>query len=192
MVPFVRNVQDLIDGPHVVRAAGDHSATRSERQAPKSLRTRLTDAMVAELVAAFRAGATGPKLADRYGVSLSSVKRVLRGSGARRHRARRSPRLRRLIDDISVITTSKSLRSWLVNTDWALIQLRDFLDATRIVDDATTHGGWRYGNPGADREGQAHVVEKILDWSSPVGREASERQRTTRSGQTIVRQYNAR
>ena len=36
---------------------------------------------VAELVAAFVAGTTRGELADQYGVSLSSVKRLLRGVG---------------------------------------------------------------------------------------------------------------
>jgi hypothetical protein len=42
------------------------------------------DGGVAELVAAFVAGTTREELGARYGVSLSSVKRLLRNTGTRR------------------------------------------------------------------------------------------------------------
>jgi transcriptional regulator with XRE-family HTH domain len=42
------------------------------------------DEAVAELVAAFAMGVTREELADRYGVSLSSVKPLLNGSNVRR------------------------------------------------------------------------------------------------------------
>lgn len=48
------------------------------------VQVRLGDEAVAELVAAFIAGATRAGPADQYGVSLSSVKRLLRSSGIRR------------------------------------------------------------------------------------------------------------
>jgi len=44
------------------------------------VRKRLSEADLAELVASFRAGTPKHELAARYGVSLSSVKRVLRRS----------------------------------------------------------------------------------------------------------------
>ena len=81
---FVCSVQDLIDRKSDALAPGAQVATRCERRAPKRVRVRLGDAAVDELVAAFVAGTTREMLVDRYGVSLSSVKRLLRGSGARR------------------------------------------------------------------------------------------------------------
>jgi DNA invertase Pin-like site-specific DNA recombinase len=42
------------------------------------VRDRLSEAEVRQLVKAFQAGTTKHELAERYGISLSSVKRVLR------------------------------------------------------------------------------------------------------------------
>jgi hypothetical protein len=73
-----------MDGNVAAVASSDHSATCDVRLAPEPVRVRLGEETVAELVAAFVAGATREVLADRYGVSLSSVKRLLRASGTRR------------------------------------------------------------------------------------------------------------
>jgi hypothetical protein len=81
---LVWSVQDLFDGKPDALALGARAATRRELRAPERVRVRLGDAAVAELVATFVAGTTREMLVDRYGVSLSSVKRLLRGSGARR------------------------------------------------------------------------------------------------------------
>ncbi len=40
----------------------------------------MTEADVAELIAAFKAGASKPELAKRYGLGLKSVKKVLRAA----------------------------------------------------------------------------------------------------------------
>jgi hypothetical protein len=49
-----------------------------------SERHRLSEADVAELVGQFAAGVTRTALVEKYGISLSSVKRLLRGHGAHR------------------------------------------------------------------------------------------------------------
>jgi len=63
-------------------ATGDLAATRGVRQV--GVRARLGDAGVAELVDSFMAGTTREDLAAQSGISLSSVKRLLRLHGARR------------------------------------------------------------------------------------------------------------
>jgi hypothetical protein len=80
---FVRDVLAVMDG-NVAVAAGAQAAACGDRCAPEPVRVRLGETAVAELVAAFVAGATMRDLVDRYGVSLSSVKRLLRGSGTLR------------------------------------------------------------------------------------------------------------
>jgi hypothetical protein len=67
---------------------GEQAATRGARHAPAPVKVRLGDAVVAQLVAAFVAGTTRQQLVDRYGVSLSSVKRLIRDSGALRSAGR--------------------------------------------------------------------------------------------------------
>ena len=79
---FVRDVGLAVDvrqqsGPSV-------ATTHIPRSSLEPVRVRLGDEAVAELVAAFVAGATREGLAARYHVSLSSVKRLLRASGTRR------------------------------------------------------------------------------------------------------------
>jgi DNA-directed RNA polymerase specialized sigma24 family protein len=82
---FVRDtepaVSELRSGPSV-------AATHGSRSSFESVRLRLGDEAVAELVAAFVAGTTREELADHYGVSLSSVKRLLRGVRVRRRHSR--------------------------------------------------------------------------------------------------------
>ena len=61
---------------------GEWAARRGARQV--GVRARLGDAGVAELVDSFMAGTTREDLAAQSGISLSSVKRLLRLHGARR------------------------------------------------------------------------------------------------------------
>ena len=51
--------------------------------AKRPLRHRLGDANIEQLVEQYRLGATGAQLAARFGISLSSVKRLLNERGAR-------------------------------------------------------------------------------------------------------------
>jgi hypothetical protein len=82
---FVRDVGLAVSerrpGPSV-------AATHGSRSSFEPVRLRLGDEAVAELVAAFVAGTTREELADHYGVSLSSVKRLLRGARVRRRHSR--------------------------------------------------------------------------------------------------------
>jgi hypothetical protein len=82
---FVRHVGLAVSerrpGPSV-------AATHGPRSSLEPVRVRLGDEAVAELVAAFVAGATREGLAGQYDVSLSSVKRLLRGAGVRRRDSR--------------------------------------------------------------------------------------------------------
>ena len=80
---FVRDVHAGMGG-NVAVTSGAQVAACGARSALVPVRMRLGDEVVAEMVAAFVAGVTMRELLDRYGVSLSSVKRLLRGSGTRR------------------------------------------------------------------------------------------------------------
>ena len=51
---------------------------------PWSVRERLDERDITELITAYRNGATAASLASTHSVSLSSVKRLLRTAGARR------------------------------------------------------------------------------------------------------------
>lgn len=51
---------------------------------PWSLRERLDERDIAELITAYRNGATAASLATTHSVSLASVKRLLRTAGIRR------------------------------------------------------------------------------------------------------------
>jgi hypothetical protein len=53
-------------------------------QRPWRLRDRLDEGDIAELITAYRDGATAASLAAAHGVSLKSVKRLLRTAGVRR------------------------------------------------------------------------------------------------------------
>jgi hypothetical protein len=70
--------RDQTSAPRSVRSTG-----RSERQ--WRVDDRLSEADACQLVAAFESGMPKWKLAERYGISESSVKRILR-----RHRAARA------------------------------------------------------------------------------------------------------
>jgi hypothetical protein len=59
-------------------------APRSDANHPWSLRDRFTETDIAELITAYRNGATADSLAATHGVSLSSVKRLLHTAGIRR------------------------------------------------------------------------------------------------------------
>ncbi|MEU6246138.1 hypothetical protein [Glycomyces sp. NPDC047010] len=54
------------------------SALTADPRTPRSLHQRLTPIEVEALVAAFHAGARQPALADRYGIGLTSVKKLIR------------------------------------------------------------------------------------------------------------------
>jgi Winged helix-turn-helix DNA-binding len=58
----------------------DHGSTSSPRQAGRRWRLidRLGEQIIRELLRESRAGITQPRLAERYGISLSSVKRLTR------------------------------------------------------------------------------------------------------------------
>jgi hypothetical protein len=47
------------------------------------MKDRLTQTDLDQLVAAFKQGSTTPELAERYGVSPTSIKTILRHHGAR-------------------------------------------------------------------------------------------------------------
>lgn len=81
---IIRNVQDLIDGKQVPQTPCHEAVVPRDREVRQQVRTRLGDDKVAELIAEFVAGTTMRELVDRYGVSLSSLKRLLRGSGSSR------------------------------------------------------------------------------------------------------------
>ena len=59
-------------------------AARPSMQRPWSLRERLDEREIAKLITAYRDGATAASIAIAHGVSLSSVKRLLRTAGVRR------------------------------------------------------------------------------------------------------------
>jgi hypothetical protein len=65
----------------------DEAAVTRQHLAPPPVRDRLGDDGVAGLIAAFIAGTTRREPVARYGVSFSSVKRLLRASGVRRRPA---------------------------------------------------------------------------------------------------------
>jgi hypothetical protein len=57
---------------------------RTNRDASWSLRDRLTERDIAELITAYRDGATAASLAADYALSLKSVRRLLHTAGVRR------------------------------------------------------------------------------------------------------------
>ena len=57
---------------------------KASAKPPWSLRERLDERDIAELITAYRDGATATSLAAAHGVSLKSVKRLLRIAGIRR------------------------------------------------------------------------------------------------------------
>ena len=68
-----------------------HTA-RSSTQCPWSLRERLDEHEIAELITGYRRGATAASLATAHGVSLSGVKRLLRTAGISRTPSTQGPR----------------------------------------------------------------------------------------------------
>jgi hypothetical protein len=67
-------------------------ATRPSTQRLWSLRERLDEREIAELINAYRDGATAVSLATTHGVSLRSIKRLLHIAGARRAPSTRESR----------------------------------------------------------------------------------------------------
>ncbi|MQM26903.1 hypothetical protein [Glycomyces albidus] len=53
-------------------------ASAEEPRQPRSLHQRLTPTQIEALVAAYRAGVRQPILAERYGIGLTSVKKLIR------------------------------------------------------------------------------------------------------------------
>jgi Mor family transcriptional regulator len=72
MIDVLRRIEenDQANEPGVHSTAGGGARVR--------VRERLTEAEFGEMLASFRAGTPKHELAKRYGISLSSVKRVLR------------------------------------------------------------------------------------------------------------------
>jgi hypothetical protein len=76
---LLKRVQDVlrrIEENDQTDEPGVHSTGRGGGLVP--VRERLSEADLSELVASFQAGTPKQELAARYGISLSSVKRVLR------------------------------------------------------------------------------------------------------------------
>jgi uncharacterized protein (DUF433 family) len=76
----LRTIDDLMAGTPVVKR--DRPAVRSVRS--MRVRDRLSETDVDEILSQFVAGMTRQALVERYGISLSSVKRLLRRYGVRR------------------------------------------------------------------------------------------------------------
>ncbi|MBV9160898.1 MAG: hypothetical protein JO281_04920 [Pseudonocardiales bacterium] len=69
---------------HTMALSSPECTARPRAKRPWSLRERLDERELAELITAYRDGATAASLATIHGVSLSSVKRLLHTAGARR------------------------------------------------------------------------------------------------------------
>jgi 2,4-dienoyl-CoA reductase-like NADH-dependent reductase (Old Yellow Enzyme family) len=69
---------------HTMALANPVRTARPSTQRPWSLRERLDEREIAELITSYRNGATAASLAAAHGVSLSSVKRLLRTACIRR------------------------------------------------------------------------------------------------------------
>jgi 2,4-dienoyl-CoA reductase-like NADH-dependent reductase (Old Yellow Enzyme family) len=69
---------------HIMALSSPVRAPRSDANHPWSLRDRLTETGITELITAYRNGATAASLATTHGVSLRSVKRLLHTAGIRR------------------------------------------------------------------------------------------------------------
>lgn len=76
LVKSVQKVVQRIEENDQQDEPGVHSTGQGGGLVP--VRERLSEADLSELVMSFRAGAPKHELATRYGISLSSVKRVLR------------------------------------------------------------------------------------------------------------------
>ena len=69
---------------HTMALTNPVRTARPSMQRPWSLREHLDGHEIAELITAYRDGATAASLATTHGVSPSSVKRLLHTAGARR------------------------------------------------------------------------------------------------------------
>ncbi|MGH3782837.1 MAG: hypothetical protein ACRDRO_20010 [Pseudonocardiaceae bacterium] len=69
---------------HTAALADPMRAPKPSTKPPWSLHERLDEREIAELITAYRNGATTASLATAHGVSLSSVKRLLHTAGIRR------------------------------------------------------------------------------------------------------------
>jgi hypothetical protein len=69
---------------HTVALASPRVPQRLSAERPWSLRERLDERDIADLITAYRDGATAASLAAAHGVSLKSVKRLLHAAGIRR------------------------------------------------------------------------------------------------------------
>ena len=76
---------------HAAARTSPVCAARPRTKRPWSLRDRLDESDIADLITAYRNGATAASLATTHGVSLSSVKRLLRTAGVRRAPSTRGP-----------------------------------------------------------------------------------------------------
>jgi hypothetical protein len=81
---------DLRLCPSMALTSPVHTA-RPSTQCPWSLHERLDEREITELITAYREGATAASLATTHGLSLSSVKRLLRTAGVRRPPSARGP-----------------------------------------------------------------------------------------------------
>ena len=72
---------------HTVVLASPERTARPDAKHPWSLLERLDELEIAKLITAYRDGATAASLATTHGVSLRSVKRLLRTAGVRRARS---------------------------------------------------------------------------------------------------------
>ncbi|WP_205327744.1 hypothetical protein [Glycomyces sp. YM15] len=64
-------------GAQIIQVASSPAAVDDSRR-PRSLHQRLTPVEIEALVAAYRAGVRQPVLAERYGIGLTSVKKLVR------------------------------------------------------------------------------------------------------------------
>jgi 2,4-dienoyl-CoA reductase-like NADH-dependent reductase (Old Yellow Enzyme family) len=69
---------------HAAARTSPLCAVRPSTKRPWSLRDRLDESNIADLITAYRDGATAASLAAAHGVSLKSVKRLLHTAGIRR------------------------------------------------------------------------------------------------------------
>ena len=69
---------------HTLALTSPVRAARPSTTRPWSLREHLDECDIAKLITAYRDGATAASLATTYGVSITSVKRLLRTAGVRR------------------------------------------------------------------------------------------------------------
>jgi hypothetical protein len=69
---------------HIAALTNPVRTPRPTATRPRSLRDRLTEREIAELITAYRDGTTATSLAADYAISLTSVKRLLHTAGVRR------------------------------------------------------------------------------------------------------------